>query len=267
MPWVPELFSAPALAGLEERRRQKVVDIPYFEGLVMGEVDALVGSFAGAPRLHHPLRGHIEGEEEFREFVADTERWLQGHDASVEDVQRTVLTERGFEEVVVHLTTGDQRIELPHAMVADHDAEGHIDEIRIYFGTRALTGHPTERLPLLGPGPELPLPTVVSRYVDALAAGDAEAVVAVFEADGRVREPDGAESLHAGAAALRSFYGAQLAAGGIRLDPCAAVEGGDICALEHTTLRPDASSPRAGFTVFVNVTGDQLAAARIYDEL
>lgn len=77
MPWMPELFSAPALARLEERRRQKVVDIPYFEGLVMGEVDALVGSFAGEPRLHHPLRGQIEGEEEFREFVADTESWLE----------------------------------------------------------------------------------------------------------------------------------------------------------------------------------------------
>jgi hypothetical protein len=267
MPWVPELFSAPALAGLKERRRQKVVDIPYFEGLVMGEVDALLGSFAGEPRLHHPLRGRIEGEREFREFVADTERWLREHDASVEDVQRTVLTERGFEEVVVHLRTGDRRVELPHAMVADHDAEGRIEEIRVYFGTRALTGHPTERGPLLRPGPELRVPIVVGRYAEALAAGDAEAVVAAFEADGSVREPGGADLVHTGAAALRAFYGAQLSGGGIALDPCAMVESGDICALEHIARRPGASSPHAGFTVFVSGTGDQLAAARIYDEL
>jgi hypothetical protein len=267
MPWVPELFSAPALAELEERRRQKVVDIPYFEGLVMGEVDALVGSFAAAPRLHHPLRGHIESEDEFREFVADTERWLQEHDATVEDVQRTVLTQRGFEEVVVHLGSGDRRIELPHAMVADHDPEGRIEEIRVYFGTRPLTGHPTERAPLLRADPGLRLPTVVGRYAEALGAGDAEAVVAAFEADGRSREPDGADLVHAGAAALRAFYGAQLSGGGIQLDPCAVVEDGDICALEHTALRPGSSSPRAGFTVFVGGAGDKLTAARIYDEL
>ena len=267
MPWMPELFSAPALARLEERRRQKVVDIPYFEGLVMGEVDALVGSFAGEPRLHHPLRGQIEGEDEFREFVADTERWLGDHDASVEDVQRTVLTERGFEEVVVHLRTGDRRTQLPHAMVADHDAAGRIEEIRIYFGARALTGRPTERAPLLRPDLGLRLPTVVGRYAEALGSGDAEAVVAAFEADGRVREPGGADLVHAGASALRAFYGAQLAGGAVKIDPCAVVESGDICALEHTTLRPGASSPRAGFTVFVSGTGDQLAAARIYDEL
>jgi hypothetical protein len=267
MPWVPELFSAPALAGLEERRREKVVDIPYFEGLVMGEVDALLGSFAGEPRLHHPLRGDIEGEEEFREFVADTERWLKEHDASVEDVQRTVLTERGFEEVVVHLRTGGRRIELPHAMVADHDAEGRIEEIRIYFGTRALTGHPTERAPLLRPVPGVRVPTVVGRYAEALGAGDAEAVVATFEADGSAREPGGADLVHAGAPGLRAFYGAQLSGGGIALDPCAMIESGDICALEHIVLRPGAPSPRAGFTVFVSGAGDRLAAVRIYDEL
>ena len=152
-------------------------------------------------------------------------------------------------------------------MVADHDAERRIEEIRVYFGTRALTGHPTERAPLLRPGPELRVPIVVGRYAEALAAGDAEAVVAAFEADGRAREPGGADLVHAGAPALRAFYGAQLSGGGIALDPCAMVEGGDICALEHNALRPGASSPRAGLTVFVSGADDKLAAARIYDEL
>jgi SnoaL-like domain len=267
MPWVPELFSAPALAALEERRREKVVDIPYFEGLVMGEVDALVGSFAGEPRLHHPLRGQIEGEYEFREFVADTERWLREHDATVEDVQRSVLTERGFEEVVVHLLTGDRRIDLPHAMVADHTPEGRIEELRVYFATRPLTGHPTEREPLLRPDPELREPAALGSYSEALAAGDADAVVTSFEPDGRAREPDGADLLHAGAADLRAFYAAQLAGGGIELEPCVLIEDGDTCALEYNALHPGAAFARAGLTVFVGGADDKLAAARIYDEL
>src|ERR1700679_1442162 len=105
MPWVPELFSAPVLARFEAKQQRAVVDVPYFDGLLAGDIDALIESFVGEPLLHHPLRGRIEGEHEFREFVTDTDRWLRGNDASVEDVQRSVLPDRGFEEVVVHLKT------------------------------------------------------------------------------------------------------------------------------------------------------------------
>ena len=61
MPWVPELFSAPVIARFEAKQRGRVKIVPYFDGLVAGEVDALVGSFVGEPRLPHPLRGLIEG--------------------------------------------------------------------------------------------------------------------------------------------------------------------------------------------------------------
>ncbi|HEY5332365.1 MAG TPA: hypothetical protein VIJ21_02375, partial [Solirubrobacterales bacterium] len=164
MPWAPELFSAPVLARFEAKQRRKVVDVPYFDGLLAGDVDALVESFAGEPRVHHPLRGHIEGEYEFREFVADTDRWLREQDASVEDVQRSVLPDRGFEEVIVHLETGGGHIDLPHAMVADHTPEGLLLEIRVYFSTRALTGHSTERAPLLEADPELRKNPLVDEY-------------------------------------------------------------------------------------------------------
>ena len=58
MPWVPELFSAPVLEQLqEERRRDELLAVPYFHGLMAGEPDALLESFAGEPELHHPTRG------------------------------------------------------------------------------------------------------------------------------------------------------------------------------------------------------------------
>jgi hypothetical protein len=267
MPWDPELFSAPALTRLEERRREKAVDIPYFDGLLMGEVDALVESFAGEPQLHHPLRGHVEGEHEFREFVADTERWLHEHEASIEDVQRSVLSARGFEEVIVHLETPHGHLDLPHGMVADHGPEGRIEELRIYFGTRPLTGHRSDRAPLLGPDPELRAPGAVSDYLGALAAGDADAAAAAFEPDGGVREADGAGVVHAGATDLRAYFAAQLAGGGIELEPCVLVEDDDTCAVEYNARRPGAASPRPGLTVFACGAGGKLAAARIYDEL
>jgi hypothetical protein len=62
MPWVPELFSAPILARLQEmRQRDKLQAVPYFDGLMAGELDALLGSFAGDPELHDPVRGRVKG--------------------------------------------------------------------------------------------------------------------------------------------------------------------------------------------------------------
>ena len=58
MPWVPELFSAPALERVKEKqRRNELVSMPYFDGLMAGEPDALVESFAGEPELHDPYAG------------------------------------------------------------------------------------------------------------------------------------------------------------------------------------------------------------------
>jgi hypothetical protein len=270
MPWVPELFSAPAIAQLEAKRHRKIVDIPYFDGFAMGEVDALVESFAGAPRVQHPLRGTIEGEYDFREFVDATARWLMVHEATVEDVHRGVLERRGFEEVVIHFGSGDEGLGLPHAMVADHTPDGHIEELRIYFSTRALTGHRAERSPLLAPDPQLREPLPVAEYERALAAGDAEAVAAAFEDDGYAREPDGADLVHRGGAAVRAFFADQLAGGGIELERCVLVEDSEVCALEYNAARRGdngGATPQAGLTVYERGAGGRLAAARIYDDL
>src|SRR4051794_38920841 len=52
MPWVPELFTAPALQRLlDKQQRDAIVDVPFFDGLTTGDLDALVNSFAGEPEL------------------------------------------------------------------------------------------------------------------------------------------------------------------------------------------------------------------------
>lgn len=39
MPWIPELFSAPALAQFEHNRRgEKLIAVNYFAGLMAGEI-------------------------------------------------------------------------------------------------------------------------------------------------------------------------------------------------------------------------------------
>ena len=43
MPWVPELFSAPVLERLADKHRvDELVTVPYFDGLMAGEPDALI---------------------------------------------------------------------------------------------------------------------------------------------------------------------------------------------------------------------------------
>src|SRR3954468_19489643 len=114
MPWMPELFSAPVLQRvLDERRRDELVAVPFFDGLLAGEPDALVESFAGEPQLHDPVRGRVRGTEAFRAFAARMSAWLSERNASVEDVDHVVLERRGLEEVVLHLDGDTGRVDLP----------------------------------------------------------------------------------------------------------------------------------------------------------
>ena len=100
MPWVPEVFSAPVLQQILDRhRRDQMVAVPYFDGLLAGELDALIESFAGEPELHDPVRGRIRGVEAFTAFVSETRAWLARDQVSVEDVGHVILDEGGFEEV------------------------------------------------------------------------------------------------------------------------------------------------------------------------
>jgi hypothetical protein len=86
MPWAPELFTAPALERLlDRRRRDELVAVPFFYGLMAGEPDALVKSFAGEPELYDPIRGRIKGVQAFEAFVAEMSAWIVQRNVSVEN--------------------------------------------------------------------------------------------------------------------------------------------------------------------------------------
>jgi hypothetical protein len=270
MPWVPELFSAPVVQRLQEKwQREQLEAIPYFDGLMAGEHDALVESFAGEPELHDPLRGRVKGLRAFEAFVVDTNAWLAQRGASVEDVEHVITEPRGFEEVVLHVDGETGRVELPVAIVADHHSDGRIDELRIYFSSWPLIGRHANRPPLLQRDPELRASDVVAEYQRALAAGDVDAIVATFEPDAYAREPAGGQYVHSGIDGLRAFY-EQLFSndGGIPLEHCALVDDGHACALEYNVVRWGKTRlrPEAGVAVYVRGESRKLAAARIYDD-
>jgi hypothetical protein len=272
MPWIPELFSTPVLARLLERRQQeKFETVPYFDGLMAGETDALIKSFAGEPEVHHPVRGRIRGTRAFEAFVAETNAWLTQNNVSVEEVEHVAIDRGGgFGEMVLHFDGEVGRGQLPVAIVADRGSDGRLDELRIYSSNWPLTGRHATRTPLLQGDPDLQASDVVGDYQRALAAGDVDGILATFEPDGYAREPAGGDHVHRGPDGLRAFYGSLFSnGGGIPLEHCGLVDDGRACALEYNVVRWGRTElpPQAGVAVYVRGESGRLAAARIYDDV
>ncbi len=271
MPWLPELFGASALQRLQDtRRRDTLVAVPFFDGLLAGQPDALVESFAGEPELYDPVLGRIKGEQAFRAYADRMSVWLVQRNVSVEDAGHVVLEGRGFEDVVLHFEAEIGRVDLPLAIVADRQPDGRIGELRIYHSSWPLTGRHTIRSPLLQADPALRESDVVAEYQRALAAGDVDAIVATFEPDGYAREPAGGQYVHRGPDALRGFYEQLFSnGGGIPLECCTLVDDGRACALEYNVVQWGNTQlpPQAGVAVYVRGPSGRLAAARIYDDV
>ena len=270
MPWLPELFSAPVLERfLSDARRDARAAVPYFEGLLSGEMDALVGSFAGEPELHHPTRGRIKGRRAFERWVTEHNRWLAERHATIDDLERIVTPRRAVEEAIMHVDGPAGRVGLPVAVAADRDDEARILELRVYYSGWPLTGAHAGRPPVLQRDSEVQQAGVVGEYQRALAAGDVAAVVAAFEPDAYVREPSGGEYVHRGRQQLSALFEHFFSnGGGIGLEYCAVADDGRACALEYNVVRWGRSElpPGAGLAVYVRGATGRLAAARIYDD-
>jgi hypothetical protein len=270
MPFTPELFSAPALQEVQERRQRRLLAVPYFDGLMSGEIDALVNSFAVTPELYDPVRGRVKGTRAFEAFVSETSAWLRERNVSVEEVEHVITDRHGFEEVILHFDARDERVDLPVAVVADRGSDDRIEELRIYFSNWPGNGRHTHRPPLLQPDPGRRESDVVGEYQRALADGDADAIVATFEADGYAREPAGNGHVHTGRDGLRSFYELLFSnGGGIPLEHCTAIDDGHACGLEYNVVRWGETElqPQAGFAAYVRGPAGKLAAARIYEDV
>ena len=275
MPWMPEVFTAP----IAEARRAQAEEatstndaVPYYEGIMADEPDALVRSFAaGQPVLDDPRVRHIEGARALRAFAIGTAEWLRERDAVVENVALTRTPARTVEEVVLNLLADDGgRVELPVAIVTDRNPDRTVKVIRVYHSTWPLTGEHRVRPLLLPADPNLHPEGTPGDYQRALAEGDLEGIVATFEPDGCAREPSGAAYLHRGAEALRELYAHLFAnGGGIGLEHCTLTDDGVRCAIEYNCVRwGDTEIPlQAGVAVYERGSSGLLAAARIYDDV
>lgn len=271
MPWYPDLFSAAVLDRIrgQAANERAAEPVPYFDGLQSGETEALIGSFAGEPEMHHPYRGRIKGVRAFERFVAYSRAWQTESNLVASPIQRIITPRRAIEEIVMTFDGERGRIELPVAVAADRGDDGRIIELRIYYGIWPLTGGHSGRPPLLQPDTEFEEPDIIGEYKRALAAGDVDACVAAFEPDGYFREPAGEAYLHRGRDALVALFERFFSnGGGIELECCAMTDDERSCALEYNVVRwgRTAVPPQAGLAVYVRGASGKLAGARMYDD-
>jgi hypothetical protein len=275
MPWMPEVFTAPIAEArrVQEEGATSANDaVPYYEGILADEPDALVRSFAaGQPVLDDPRVGRVEGARELRAFVKGTAKWLRERDAVVENIALARTPTRTVEEVVLNLLADvGGRVELPVAIVTDRNPDRTVKVVRVYHSTWPLTGEHRVRPPLLPADPNLHAEGTPDVYQRALAEGGLADIVATFEPDGYAREPSGAAYLHRGAEALYELYGHMFAnSGGIPLEHCTITDDGVRCAIEYNCVRWGDTEvpPQAGVAVYERGGSGLLAAARIYDDV
>ena len=271
MPWIPELFSEPVLERLREKwELARLAAVPYYDGLMSGEPQALIASFAGEPVLHDPLHGRIKGARAFESYVTRLSSFLAEHNMAFDAVEDVISKDRGVEEFVLHLDGIDGRYEVPVAIVADRESDGRLVELRAYHSMWPIRGGHVHRPPLLQGDPGAGTSDVVADYQGALAAGDVDAILETFEPDGYAREPAGAQYFHRGRDELRAFYEHLFSnGGGIPLEHCSHHDDGRACLLEYNVVRWGRTelSPEAGVAVYVRGESGKLAAARIYDDV
>jgi len=270
MPWIPELFSEPVLERLREKwELERLEAVPYYDGLMSGEHDALIRSFAGEPVLHDPLHGRIKGVRAFEWYVTVLSSFLAQHNMSFDADEDVITEDRGVEEFVLHLDGIDGRFEVPVAIVADRESDGRLVELRIYHSMWPILGRHVHRPPLLQLDPDLRTSDVVADYQRALAAGDLDAILETFETNAYAREPAGAQYFHSGHEELRAFYEHLFSNdGGIPLEHCAMIDTGRECAIEYNVVSWGRTElpPESGVAVYVRGESGKLAAARIYDD-
>ena len=72
MPWMPEVFTTPLAAARRAQNEEATSTndaVPYYEGILADEPDALVRSFAAQqPVLDDPRVGYVEGAQDARGF-------------------------------------------------------------------------------------------------------------------------------------------------------------------------------------------------------
>jgi ketosteroid isomerase-like protein len=269
MPWFPDFANAAELA----RRQTRAVGLAdpvgeYLTALNEGDTRILEAVWPGEVVIYDPRAGEVRGHKQVRRFIARNQSWLAGLHARTETVAATCSAGRAVVELLARLDHDGGELTWPVAVVAESTDDRSV-VFRTYCSQWPVDEQRHVRPPILKPGDARP-GDVVGRYQAALEAGDAEAVVGTFAADGYFRGSFGPRSTHRGSDELRSFFTWCFSAdGGIGLQNCAVTDDGVRCVVEYNCVRWGRHDlpPQAGLGVYERGPDGLLAAARVYDDI
>jgi ketosteroid isomerase-like protein len=269
MPWFPDFANAVELARRQTRIAGRADPVgQYFTALNNGDARALETVWPGEVVVHDPRAGEVRGHRRLRQFVRRSQAWLAERQARIETVAATCVGGRAVVELLAHLVDDQRDLAWPVAVVAETPDDRSV-VFRTYCSQWPVDGRRHIRPPILQPG-AVHLGDVVGRYTAALEAGDAEAVVSSFAADGYFRGPCGPRETYRGRAELGTFFTRCFSAGGgIGLRHCAVTDDGVRCAVEYNCVRWGRHDlpPQAGICVYERGPDGLLASARVYDDI
>jgi len=269
MPWFPDFANAAELARREFRKAGQADPAgQYFAALDDGDAHALETVWPGEVVVHDPRAGVVRGHRKLRRFVHENHIWLAERRARIETQAATCVGGRAVVELLAHLDHDGQEVAWPVAVVAESPDERSV-VFRTYCSQVPVDGRRHLRPSILEPRGDAPR-DVVGRYHAALDAGDLEAIVSTFSANGYLREPIGTHAAHRGARELRSFFAASFSTGGgVGVQPCAVTDDGVRCAVEYNCVRSGDRelAPQAGIGVYERDPDGLLAAVRVYDDI
>jgi hypothetical protein len=269
MPWLPDFTNAVELVRMQTRAAGQADPVSqYVKALNSGDTKALETVWPAEVVVYDPRAGEVRGHKHLRRFVKDSQSLLADRHAHSETVASTVVGGRAVVELLVHLTGVGGEVDWPVAVVAESPDDRSV-VFRSYFSHVPVEGQNELRSPILEPGDTHP-GDVVGRHHAALDAGDTEAIVRTFAANGYFREPIDPRFTHRGAPELRSFFNLCFGAGGgIALQHCAVTDDGLRCALEYNCVRWGSHDlpPQAGIRVYERGPDGLLAGVRVYDDI
>jgi limonene-1,2-epoxide hydrolase len=268
MPWFPDFVSAVELARNQTRTAGLADPVAqYLTALNSRDSHALETAWPGEVVIYDPRAGEIRGHRMLRHFIDQNQSWLAERHARIETVAATSAGGRAVVELLAHLSGDERELSWPVAVVAESPDDLSV-VFRTYCSQWPVDGRRHVRPPILTSA-HAHAGDVVGRYLAALQAGDVQAAVDTFTADGYYREAIGPHLTHRGMAELRSFFTARLGAGGIGLEQCAVTDDAVRCAVEYNLVRWGSHDlpPQAGLGVYERGADGLLAAARVYDDV
>jgi hypothetical protein len=263
MPWLPDFLNAAELARKQTHAAGHADPVgQYIVALTGGDPHAIEDAWPERVVVFDPRAGEVRGHHDLKEFVHRSHDLLARFQAHIDDAEhQTVVPGRAVVELLGHATFGGTERPWPVAVVA----ESRGDEVvfRSYFSRQPTEGRRFPR-PCILPGGATPPADVVGRHLEALAAGDVEAVLATFGPAAYLRETD--ERTHRGGAELRAYV---ESVSSVELQPCVVTDDGTSCVVEFNCLRLGGQevSAQAGLAVYERGADGLLAAVRLYGDL